>query len=115
MSKIRRIVRATIRGSFGVRVLGWMMVGAGVLGCGGLDGESSDGAESVVEAEADGGSEAASAVIVGGVVISEIMYHPVLENSDTDTHEFVEIFNRSEVPVALAGWQLAGDIAFTFP
>ncbi len=60
-----------------------------------------------------------------GVVISEIMYHPVerpafdtngfpvLDLSD-DVHEYVELHNAGDSPVHLAGWQLAGGISFTF-
>src|SRR5262245_10237852 len=51
----------------------------------------------------------------GAVVISEIMYHPVLENAAEDNHEFVELYNRSPAAVSLAGWKLAGNISFTFP
>ena len=49
------------------------------------------------------------------VVLSEVMYHPVLEDDHTDRHEFVELFNRGESPVDLSGWTLGGDIRFTFP
>jgi len=49
------------------------------------------------------------------LLISEIMYHPVAENAAVDNHEFVEIHNAGAAAVALAGWKLAGDIAFTFP
>ena len=49
------------------------------------------------------------------VLISEIMYHPVLEDDTTDRHEFVELHNRSDAVVDLSGWKLAGEIDFTFP
>ncbi len=49
------------------------------------------------------------------VLISEIMYHPVLEESLVDEHEFLEIHNRTGSPVALDGWQVAGSVKFTFP
>jgi spore coat protein CotH len=52
-------------------------------------------------------------------VLSEIMYHPVLETTAEDLHEFIEIHNRDKTPVTIAGWKLQGDgaggIAFTFP
>ena len=51
----------------------------------------------------------------GQVVISEIMYHPVLEAGPVDEHEFVEIHNRGARAVALGGWRLAGGVKFTFP
>jgi hypothetical protein len=49
------------------------------------------------------------------VVISEIMYHPVQEQSPQEDHEFIEIHNRGSGPAALGGWQLAGGVRFTFP
>ncbi len=51
----------------------------------------------------------------GAVVISEIMYHPVNEDTDVDEHEFVELHNRSGKAVSLADWSLGGDITFKFP
>jgi hypothetical protein len=54
-------------------------------------------------------------VPLGAVVINELMYHPVAEDADEDNHEFVELYNRSAAPVALAGWKLQGDVTFTFP
>src|SRR5947207_3053928 len=61
-----------------------------------------------------------------GVVISEIMYHPVEKaafdvNGDPvmdlsgDVHEYVEIHNAGVASVSLAGWKLGGGISFTFP
>src|SRR6266508_4374105 len=60
------------------------------------------------------------------VVISEILYHPVEEPAFSangspvldlyeDVHEFVEIYNTSATAVDLAGWKLAGGIAYNFP
>lgn len=61
-----------------------------------------------------------------GVVINEIMYHPVekpafeaagdpvLDLSD-DVHEFIELKNTGAEPVSLAGWRLGGGVAFVFP
>jgi hypothetical protein len=49
-------------------------------------------------------------------VISELMYHPVLdEEGPEEEREFVEVYNRGPASVALAGWQLGGDVRFTFP
>jgi hypothetical protein len=62
-----------------------------------------------------GGDAGTAGAPTGPVVISEIMYHPVLEDAATEDHEFVELYNRSGAPVALAGWKLAGGIRFTFP
>ena len=60
------------------------------------------------------------------VVISEIHYHPVEEpafNADgspaldlyEDLHEFLELHNPGSNPISLAGWELAGGIAYRFP
>ena len=42
------------------------------------------------------------------VRISEVMYHPVLEEDYEDRHEFIEIVNTGAAPVDLAGWRFAG-------
>ncbi len=48
--------------------------------------------------------------------ISEIMYHPVLEESYDDVHEWVELANVGADPVALAGWRLVAEaVSFEFP
>ncbi len=49
------------------------------------------------------------------VSISEIMYHPVKEQSLEDDHEFIEIHNAEAGTVSLAGWRIAGGTDFTFP
>jgi spore coat protein CotH len=41
-----------------------------------------------------------------GVAISEIMYHPVLENDAHERHEFVELHNPASSPRSLSGWKL---------
>jgi CotH kinase protein/Lamin Tail Domain len=53
--------------------------------------------------------------VEGPVVISEVMYHPVLEEDFIDWHEFVEIHNPSPDTVSLTGWKLEGGIAYMFP
>ncbi len=50
----------------------------------------------------------------GGVVISEIMYHPT-NRVDGRELEFVEIFNTQPFPENFSNWRLSGDIDFTFP
>lgn len=47
------------------------------------------------------------------VQITEIMYHPVLEDDFVDPHEFVELHNPGSDPVPLDGWSLGG-IGFAF-
>lgn len=46
------------------------------------------------------------------VVINELYYHPITEDSDD---EFVEIHNRGIEAVNLAGWRLRGGLSFNFP
>jgi hypothetical protein len=52
----------------------------------------------------------------GRVVISEIMYHPVLEEA-ADDHEFLELHNPEREVVDIGGWRLLIDRreSFTFP
>jgi hypothetical protein len=51
------------------------------------------------------------------VALSEVMYHPVLEDGDEEQHEFVELHNPEATARALGGWTLsfAGQEAFRFP
>lgn len=49
-----------------------------------------------------------------GLVISEIMYHPK-SREDKKELEFVEIFNSQPFFEDMSGYQLQGDIQFTFP
>lgn len=46
------------------------------------------------------------------VVISEVMYHPITDDSDD---EYLELFNRTPDPIRLAGWRFTDGIEFTFP
>ena len=46
------------------------------------------------------------------VVIHEIMYHPLSDESDD---EFLELRNTSDEPQPLDGWRLATGVRFTFP
>jgi hypothetical protein len=49
------------------------------------------------------------------LLLSEIMYHPVLEDAFEDWHEFIEIHNPQDREVSLEGWSLAGDVDYAFP
>jgi len=52
------------------------------------------------------------------VVISEVMYHPVLEEGyedARDVHEWVEVGNAGENPVDLTGWSFTSGVDFVFP
>ena len=46
------------------------------------------------------------------ILITEIMYHPLSENS---LEEYIELHNRGISPVNLAGWSLSAGVDFTFP
>ncbi len=48
----------------------------------------------------------------GGVMISEIMYHPASEN---DLEEYIELYNPTATAVDLTGWQFVDGVSFTFP
>ncbi len=50
----------------------------------------------------------------GGIAISEILYHPA-QRTDGREIEFVELFNSLPWAEDVSGWQLGGDIEFTFP
>lgn len=46
------------------------------------------------------------------VVISEIMYHPLGENS---AEEYIEVHNNGGVPVDVSGWKFTRGVVFDFP
>jgi hypothetical protein len=46
------------------------------------------------------------------IVINEIMYHPISENSDD---EYLELYNRGATAVDLGGWRFTDGITFRFP
>lgn len=48
-------------------------------------------------------------IIDGAVVISEIMYHP-----SGDGSEWLELYNRTDAPIDLGGWQLADAVSHVF-
>jgi hypothetical protein len=50
-------------------------------------------------------------VVETNVVINEIMYHP---SSELESEEYIELFNRGNVPVNLHGWRLTRGVSFTF-
>lgn len=51
------------------------------------------------------------------IVINEIMYHqrPSLEPYVESSEEWIELYNRSKVPVDLTGWKLNEAVSFEFP
>ncbi len=50
----------------------------------------------------------------GPVVLSEIMYHPA-PRTDGREVEFIELYNANPYFEDLSGWQLSGQVEFTFP
>ncbi len=50
-----------------------------------------------------------------GVYLSEVMYHPVLEGTKDEEHEFVEIHNGGKAAVDISGWRLSKGVNYTFP
>ncbi|HYG22885.1 MAG TPA: lamin tail domain-containing protein [Verrucomicrobiae bacterium] len=59
--------------------------------------------------------------LVGPIVISEIMYHPEVETDPGNHHEYIELHNLSDSPVALYDpahpgntWRLANAVEFSF-
>ncbi|MFC1451794.1 lamin tail domain-containing protein [Verrucomicrobiota bacterium] len=51
-------------------------------------------------------------LLIRSVVINEIMYHPI---SDRAEYEYVELHNRSPVPVDVGHWAFVNGIDFTIP
>jgi len=49
------------------------------------------------------------------VLINEVMYHPKGGSVDERLYEFVELVNRSNTYIPLAGWRLTGSVSFEFP
>lgn len=47
-----------------------------------------------------------------GVLINEIMYHPISENP---LEEYIELFNRDGAPVNMKGWRISDGVQFEFP
>lgn len=62
----------------------------------------------------EGGGDPSSSVPTP-LCISEILYHPVLEDSYEETHEFIEIHNPTDASVSLAGYALGGGTEAAFP
>jgi hypothetical protein len=54
-----------------------------------------------------------AAARTGPIVISEIMYKP--GGTNTNSLEFVELYNSNPYYEDISGYRLSGDIAFTFP
>jgi hypothetical protein len=46
------------------------------------------------------------------IIINEIMYHPISEDS---RDEYLELYNKGVQPVDVSGWQLSSGISYTMP
>jgi hypothetical protein len=69
-------------------------------------GRNPDGALTITALEALSPGQANPAPLVRGLVINEIMYHPI---SGEDDDQYIELCNRSGSVVSLAGWRGGGD------
>lgn len=49
------------------------------------------------------------------IVINEICYNPPAVAAGSAAKQWLELYNRGDVPVDLSGWQLAVGIRYTFP
>lgn len=65
--------------------------------------------ETVLSTPQPGAAAANSAPRIGGVQVSEIMYHPL-----TGAAEYLEIVNTGAAAESLAQWTLRGDVDYTF-
>jgi hypothetical protein len=75
-------------------------------------GRYPDGAPLFQELAQPTGGEANAPALAREIVINEIMYHPISENSDD---EYLELYNRGGVAVNLGGWRFTDGISFRFP
>jgi hypothetical protein len=50
----------------------------------------------------------------GPIIISEVMYNPT-NTVDGKNLEFIEIYNSNPFPEEISGYQMAGEVEFTFP
>lgn len=91
----------------------------GKLQSSGGAGSVASGGQSASGSVGSGGTQGTSTVqdpgALGAMRISEIMYHPVLEDGEVERHEFVELHNPSERDISLSGATLGGGIQFRFP
>jgi hypothetical protein len=57
--------------------------------------------------------------LAGEVIFSEVHYHPAPPPAGSplieDQLEFVELYNRSGIPLDLSGWQISGGVDFVLP
>ena len=75
-------------------------------------GRSPNGSGSFVDLQSSTPGAANDDPLIRDIVINEIMYNPISGNDD---EEYVELYNRGEMPVDLSHWRLVDGIQFTFP
>ena len=75
-------------------------------------GRTPDGAPAFSQLEAPTPGTANARRAVPEIVINEIMYHAITDNSDDD---WLEIYNRTPFPTYLGDWRLSGGIDYRFP
>ncbi len=98
------------------RVLATLLaVGCHGMISGGDTGEGGSAGGGATGGSGAGGSGGTTVDNKTGVFLSEIMYHAVLDDGVTEDHEFIELHNRGDKAVLLAGWTIGGDVRFAFP
>lgn len=75
-------------------------------------GRSPDGGLEYQTLAAPTPGAANAAAVMPEVVIHEIMFDPISENSDD---EFIELHNPGATPVDISKWKLRGEVSYTFP
>ena len=75
-------------------------------------GRFPDGAPEVRELAARTPGSGNAGWLLRDIVINEIMYHPLSDESDD---EYIELFNRGANQTDLSGWRLDGGVGFAFP
>jgi hypothetical protein len=75
-------------------------------------GRFPDGNPSAGELLAPTAGSRNAGLLVCGVVINEIMYHPITEDGND---EYIELHNRGAAPADVGGWRIRGGISFNIP
>lgn len=75
-------------------------------------GRFPNGSDSLSELAAPTPGAANARRLVRDIVVNEIMYAPITGDNDD---EFIELYNRGNAAVSLAGWQIRDGVSFTFP
>ncbi|MEW6156102.1 MAG: lamin tail domain-containing protein [Verrucomicrobiota bacterium] len=102
--------RIFLRGADGARVIDAVRFKAQDNGV--ASGRFPDGEDRFVELTTTTSGSANSRPLERPVVISELMFHPLTEDSDD---EFIELHNRSAKTIDLGGWKFTDGIDFQIP